>query len=189
MHIYIDFLNYCYEKLVKPRMTYPPSDPYYQNLWVKHFINAQRNMGDTWIDVEKEIFRVIKLVKNLSILKNTTHPKIKPQVFTIDFNDNIFMFDNISNYLQNSFGTGEVGAKGYVRIQPHNYLTYSTYIANPIGFINFLYDQLRDFSKLFEEYLLNEILANINQDSPYKLSLKATGVKPNNKEVYLLSFN
>lgn len=39
---YRDFLNYCYGKLYKPRMTYMPSDPYYQNLWIKHFINAQK---------------------------------------------------------------------------------------------------------------------------------------------------
>ena len=186
---YRDFLSYCHEKLYKPRMTYPPSDPYYQNLWVKHFINVQRNMGDTWIDVEKEIFRVIKLVKNLSILKNTTHPKIKPQVFTIDFNNNVFAFDNISNHLEESFGTNTPNGKGYIRIYPDNNITYCVYIANSKGFINFLYDQLRDFSKLFENYLLNEVLANMNQDSPYKLSLKTIGVKPNNKDVYLLSFN
>ena len=99
------------------------------------------------------------------------------------------MFDNISNYLQDSFGTGEVGPKRYIRIQHHNNLTYSVYIADSIGFINFLYDQLRDFSKLLENYLLNEVLANMEQTSPYKLSLKAIGVKPNNKDVYLLSFN
>lgn len=186
---YRDFLNYCYEKLYKPRFTYVPSDPYYQNLWIKHFINVQRNMGDTWIDVEKEIFRVIKIVKNLSILTNINQLNINPQIFTIDFNNNVFIFDNITNHMQDSYGTYSTNEKAYIRLQPHNNLTYSVYIANSAGFINFMYDQLRDFSKLFEEYLLNEVLANINCESPYKLSLKTIGVEPNNKDVYLLSFN
>ncbi len=182
---YRDFLNYCYGKLYKPRMTYMPSDPYYQNLWIKHFINAQKNMGETWIDVEKEIFRVINIVvKSLNILKNNNS-----QIFTIDFNNNIFMFDNLNNYFQDSWGTCNTDNKGYFRIQPHDNLTYRIYIDNFMGLVNFLYDQLRGFAKLFEAYLLNEVLASMSENSPYQLSLKAIGVEPNNKDVYLLSFN
>lgn len=181
---YRDFLNYCYEKLYKPRMTYAPTDQYFQNIWIKHFINVQQNIGETWIDVEKELFRVINILTKISITKNNN-----PQIFKIDFNNNAFIFDNLKNYLQDSFGTCNVDSKRYLRIQPHNNLTYSVYLANATGYVNFFYDQLRDFSKLFEDYLLNEVLFNMSDVSPYQLSLKTIGVKPNNKDVYLLSFN
>ena len=68
-------------------------------------------------------------------------------------------------------------------------MTYRIYIDNFMGLVNFLYDQLRGFAKLFEAYLLNEVLASMSENSPYQLSLKAIGVEPNNKDVYLLSFN
>ena len=34
------------------------------NLWMKHFITRQKQLGDTWIDLENEIFEVIKMLSN-----------------------------------------------------------------------------------------------------------------------------
>lgn len=178
---YRDFLDYCRPKLDEPIIYYTTPNNYQLNLWVKHFINVQENMGDTWIDVEKEIFRVINSVKNLSILKNITHPKIKPQIFSIGIFDKAFSFNSIAGYFQDTY----INAKGYDKLHK----TYNVYMTNSRDFINFLYEQLRDFSKLFEKYLLNEVLANIQQETKYLLSLQTIGIEPNNKDVYLLSFN
>lgn len=51
-------------------------------------------------------------------------------------------------------------------------------------FINFLYDQLREFTKAFEQYLSNEIMAKLVRDDKYILTLPS-----NNTRLYVLSFN
>ena len=61
---YKDFLDFCKEQ----SRTSTPVDYFdYKhclatNLWLKHFINRQKKLGDTWIDLEKEIYKVVQLI-------------------------------------------------------------------------------------------------------------------------------
>lgn len=51
------------------------------------------------------------------------------------------------------------------------------------GFIKFLYDQLREFTNVFSNYLNNDVLSLLPTNSPYSLALS------NNNHLYVLSFN
>ena len=53
---YINFLNYCKnEDKYKHFCT--------TNIWMKHFLTRQSELGDTWIDLETEIYEVIKFIQ------------------------------------------------------------------------------------------------------------------------------
>ena len=54
---YKDFLEYCKEKETDNSNSF-----YNTNIWLKHFITRQNKLGNTWIDLETEIYRVISQV-------------------------------------------------------------------------------------------------------------------------------
>lgn len=41
------------------------------NLWMKHIIQRQVELGDNWIDLENEIYNVINKIKELPIITNS----------------------------------------------------------------------------------------------------------------------
>ena len=55
---YSDFLEYC-QKQFSRVVVYKPTDKFYNNLWIRHFLNVQQKMGEKWIDLEEEIYKVV----------------------------------------------------------------------------------------------------------------------------------
>lgn len=186
---YKDFLEYC-SKLNIQDIT--DGAPDYKkncknNLWMKHFITKQKELGDTWIDLETEIYNVIKNINSTDAMSNSGFvDNLLPKVITVSKNNMQFDFYNISDFLMRPNHEPDVGEKEYTN---NVYTDVSeklyTYIKTSKGYVNFLYDQLRDFTKIFEGYLIE----NINlKSSPYLLSLSPnTANKPINLKV--ISFN
>lgn len=59
---YKDFLEICINSNSVVSLEQPMSeykDYCETNLWMKHFITRQNELGETWIDLENEIYRVI----------------------------------------------------------------------------------------------------------------------------------
>lgn len=180
---YSDFLNYCKEQL-QEKTENKSSNLFFTNLWVRHFLTIQQEMGENWIDLENEISKVIIYISRLSMMNNKDEHKI----FTKYYYDNNFSFYIIDRYLDSPLGHF-YPEKGYSRCQQENQIKYIVYFSSPKGVVEFLYEQLREFTKLFEEYLQEEVLKHINIESKYKLSLKSIGVKEKDKNIRVLSFN
>ena len=176
---YTDFLNYCQAQFYK-LPGYKPSNCYFTNMWLRHFLNIANKIGNNWIDLETEIHKVIHFIAKTAPFDTQGCYGL----FNLNFDDANFNFYNIENYLSKQFAGLGVDKKEYVRLDEHNWIEYKIYFASLNGFINFLYDQLRDFALLFKNYLKNEVLKPMPLDSQYKLSLKTK-----NKNVYVLSFN
>lgn len=176
---YTDFLNYCQAQFYK-LPGYKSSNCYLTNIWLRHFLNVANKIGNNWIDLETEIYKVIHFIAKTAPFNTQGCYGL----FNLNFDDTNFNFYNIENYLSKQFAGLGVDKKEYVRLDEHNWIEYRIYFASLNGFINFLYDQLRDFALLFKNYLKNEVLKPMPLDSQYKLSLKTK-----NKNVYVLSFN
>lgn len=181
---YVDFLKHCAKQL-RNLLTYKPTDPFFTNMWIRHFLNIQQQLGDTWINLENEIYNVIKHISKLPFLNSLSCYR----TFSIDFNNMIFNFYNFDKYTNEVPGGYKAGENEYIRYNEHNFINYIIYFSSSKGIINFLYDQLREFTKLFNYYLLNEVLAPLQNESQYQLSLKSIGVGKGNKDVHVLSFN
>lgn len=181
---YTDFLNYCVNQLKRP-CVYIPSDPFFTNMWIRHFLNVQQQLGNTWIDLEKEIYNVIKHISNFPFMNSQNCHKS----FFIGFNDSSFSFYKFDKYISNySMEYGTLNRE-YYRRDEHNWINYHICFSSTRGIINFLYDQLREFTILFKKYLLDEVLMHLEEKSKFQLSLKSIGVKEGSKDVYVLSFN
>lgn len=128
------------------------------NFWMEYFISKQ--MGDTWIDLETEIYNLICEV----FKKRTSFPS------TMKF-DNYYIQYLDSNNIAMYYHYTEPVASGTEAI------------------VKFLYDQLRKFTKAFENYLINEVLLKMDEKSKFQLSLQSAGVQQHNQDVRVLSFN
>lgn len=158
---YKDFLEYC-SKTILPDIIHNESlyEKYCKyNFWMEYFISKQ--MGDTWIDLETEIYNVICEI----FKKHTSFPAtMKFDNYHIQYIDS----NNIAMYYQYNGPPVACGTEAIVK---------------------FLYDQLRSFTKAFEKYLVNEVLLNLNEKSKFQLSLQSAGVQQHNQDVRVLSFN
>ena len=188
------FLEDCMKKhnsRIPPPVKYDSS--FIDNIWYRHFYNQRKILPDKWLDLENEIYEVIKAI-NIQLINITSNYKISSlfsRTYTMqkDYISENFNLRKIINDLKKSEKIYETDKKEYIVIQT-NYFDYlSYYFYTYKGFINFLYEQLREFTKEFEKYLLKEVLANINSNSKYNLSLKNSGIEEENKDVYVLSFN
>lgn len=190
---YKDFLDFCQEqsKTSSPVTYFDYKHCFATNLWMKHFISKQEKLGDTWIDLEKEIYEVVKIINN--------HPTAGgggmaffycPQILVIEHSNNSFTFSNLSDkkYFRKPI-TDEFEKTNTYRELKTNNKYIEVYFEKPNYFINFLYDQLREFTKGFESYLIHEVLEQLNENSKYKLSLQSIGVAPLSQDVHILSFN
>lgn len=180
---YSDFLEYCVKQFGRI-VVYKPTDKFYNNLWIRHFISVQQKMGEKWIDLEEEIYKVVLHISKLPIMTTLDCHK----EFDMHYNDNVFNFYNIEKYLIEPFGR-ILPENGYARIEPNNELQFKMYFSSPRGFVDFLYEQLREFTKLFNDYLLKEVLEPIQSEPNLKLSLKSIGVNEGSKDVHVLNFN
>ena len=77
----------------------------------------------------------------------------------------------------------DFGKQGYIISNP-NLENYKIYFKTSKGLINFLYDQLREFTYAFEHYLDKIVLSNLDTKYKYTLSLQSGC-----KSLSVLSFN
>lgn len=198
---YSDFINFY---KAKDFQDYCKEMPKYTkclevNLWMRHFINRQRNLnGKNWIDLEQEIFEVISTLNNLSLDK-TLKGSSKFFLYSLSLYESDFIFNNIKTLLvkegtehyelRKSLNMEEVKKKGYDLILGKPYGdTFSVYIKNFESFINFLYDQLREFTEAFKEYLTKYVLYKLRREK-YYLVLKNDGKERRTGPLHVLNFN
>ena len=183
---YGEFLEFCKEqaKTSESATYFDYKHCLATNLWLKHFINRQKKLGDTWIDLEKEIYNVIKIVNSHPIVTYSgTASMFCPQILTINTSDSSFDFYSFNKY-NNPYllKARHSDCDNYEIIEDTS--AYRVHFGKPEFFINFLYDQLREFTKAFELYLLNEVTAKLDEAQIYSLELIAK-----HSTVHVLSFN
>lgn len=186
---YMDFLNYCIEKNSKRligMINYGTT--FIDNIWLRHFITTCNNYGKNWIDLEEEIFEVVlSLNKTLKDMSGGDIEVVFPLTFSIQ--KDILNFNQIIDYLKTCNNRIETDEKNYTNIETNDFSHLYFYIDNYQGFINFIYDQLRAFVELFEKYLDEVIMSEINSEPKYQLSL-LQDTKPNIMNIlFVLNFN
>lgn len=156
------------------------------NVWLKHFltrnVNSNEEFGETWIDLEEEIFKVIEHI-NKVIFWNIDKQYYNCKSLNIFKKGFYFDFFNIVNNLQDGRYHQDFGKQGYIICNP-NLENHKIYFKTSKGLINFLYDQLREFTYAFEHYLDKIVLSNLDTKSKYTLSLQSGC-----KSLFVLSFN
>lgn len=179
---YADFLKYCQEKYCSQINVGKDKDNnfLYNNVWAKHFLNKTLS-GDKWIDLEKEIFNVIVKLNELPYFQsNTSQEKYKEILFLISKDYSNFNFDDVKRYFR----------------KPDSLFHQDCYYIQIKDFINFLYNQLRDFVLEFEKYLTEEENKKIKNTPKYNLRLKSDCVNLLNfnytdtcEQLYKINFN
>lgn len=172
---YKDFLNYCqnnkkYEKFCL------------SNIWMKHFITRQSELGDNWIDIEKEIYEVIKSFQKLPIVRFAkTNRKSQYCILSLPLYNIEFNLFNLQNYLEETKTNLPCSKEGtFFSHFSKNYMNYL--ITDYIDLIKLLYKHLREFTKTFEQYLKEDLYSNIDKPIKYKFNI-------NTECISLLNFN
>ena len=131
---YSDFLGYCRNKLNYPPV-YKISNVYFTNMWIRHFLTVPQQMGNTWIDLENEIYNVVKHIAKSSIINTQNFHGI----FSIDFNNFYFNFYDFDKYLSDTTFSTKTD-KGFMRIDENNCITYHVYFDNPkVSLISYIH--------------------------------------------------
>ena len=170
------------------------------NVWMKHFINNYKNLnGENWINFEEEIFEVILSLNNHSFdryFSEASHWIIK----SIDFGLNSFFnLKNINSLmekvstehceLRKKIDSEFFKEKGYSIILKQPYEdTFCVYIQDFKGFIIFLYDQLRELTEAFQEYITQYVLRKVRKDK-FDLTIRNKGRIIKAGYVFVLNFN
>lgn len=181
---YSDFLEYCndeYQSYIRGiKSNYMVC--YEKNIWMKHFITRQSELkGDTWIDLEEEIYSVIQSIQKLPIVVYAkTNKKSSGYILEVPIHDTELNLCKLSKILKTPHYGDTLKKEGFYNPLDRHYIKY--YIENYIDLINLLYKHLRDFTKVFEQYLHEEVLSNMDNAPKYNLCI-------NSKCVSLLSFN
>ena len=185
---YKDFLDFCKEqmKASNPVTYFDYKRCLKTNLWMKHFIERQKQPGDTWIDLENEILNIVKIInKHPTATNSGTVSLFCPQVLTCNLSELSFSFNQFKDkYFRRPNNIKCKATNNYEILSPSNNNLYEVYFEKPRYFINFLYDQLREFTKAFEQYLSNEIMTKLVRDDKYILTLPTS-----NTRLCVLSFN
>lgn len=158
---YKDFLKYCNKITLQDIINGESVNEKYckDNFWMEYFISKQ--IGDTWIDLETEIYNLIYEV----FKKRISFPaEMKFDNYHIQYIDQ----NNIAMYYQYKSSPVACGTEAIVK---------------------FLYEQLRKFTKAFEKYLIDEVLLKMDEKSKFQLSLQAAGIQQHSQHVHVLSFN
>lgn len=170
---YTDFLDYCQKNDIVG------------NVWLKHFILSKQNLGNKWIDLEDEIYQVIKNIdENIKKATNNYKNPLFPKAYC--FHNNYINQDSdlrkILLQLQNYSRSPKTDDKEYVSFdgRSKNYSYY--FFATHKGFVNFLYDQLREVTEIFDKYLTDEVLPKIGKKN-FEFSLA------NRNYIRVLNFN
>lgn len=174
---YKDFLLACQ----KDKLPDEFKDFCQNNVWLKHFIIKQKDLEDTWIDLEKEIYSAIHSLHNRSWFYNDTWAPHKIIYHAEEMNCTLENIDSFSKDTSEDYITGR---RNYRIIHSKNKPFYLIFFKNKKGVTNFLYDQLREFTYAFEYYLDKIVLAKLGNKSKYILSLQSRC-----KSLSILSFN
>jgi len=180
---YSDFLNYC-KNIENLEVLYGDKQKIKLNLWLAHFINItnQNKIGENWIDLEDEIFNVVeKICNNLKQSNLEDFGKIFNLALKIDNKNNNFCFDDLFVNSQICKNVKEYSIKN------HSKKSIKVDIENIKYLSNFLYDQLREFTVLFTNYLNNVALKNLTPDINNRTS--KFRIKNINKKIIILNFN
>ena len=188
---YSDFLDYCVEKNNKRiigMINYGTT--FIDNIWLQHFITTCNNYGKNWVDLEDEIYLVVlSLNKTLLDLSGGEIEMIFPLTFSIKKDILEFNFYKIIDYLKTCNNRLETDKKKYITVETNDFSHLYFYIENYQGLINFIYDQLRTFVEMFERYLNEVVMSEIDSEPKYQLSLLQSS-KPNIKSfLFILNFN
>ena len=147
------------------------------NLWMKHFITRQKQLGDTWIDLENEIFEVIKMLSN-----RYKQNSLSRKVLVVDKNNADFNLLDIEKCLRESYWGENLNKEGCEELFKSYIINY--YIETFQDVIPLLYKQLRKFTQAFEKYLMYDVLTQITPAIKYNFPLQSP-----NRSVHILSFN
>lgn len=119
------------------------------NVWLRYFLKLSwplRHMGTnkTWIDFEKEVSDIIQVIEESPPEVKSTYSSENPHKFSLDFQRKpiIGKFDRFLH----CFGKCDRDS--------HVYILETDDITNLESFLNFLYVQLREFTRAFEIYCL-----------------------------------
>ena len=181
---YKDFLDFCFYSKDTKYVSFREV-----NFWFKHFYTRKDYLGDTWIDLEEEIFLVIKSIKSYY---RTEDMKIILTDFPLEYHfikDNSNMdLANLNGYMRKPANPFAVDKCGYAIYPDIKSSCANAYIASYNGFINFLYEQLREFTKMFEQYLQKEVIDGIDKSKKYRLVLDSRRINDGLKD-WVVSFN
>ncbi|MEE3348553.1 MAG: AbiH family protein [Candidatus Gastranaerophilaceae bacterium] len=174
---YGNFLEYCKKKYSTTKNVggNDSNNFLFENVWVKHFLNKTLE-GDKWIDLENEIYEVIKKLSRLPYFKSkNAYYMSEEYLFVLPKYYSNFNFEEINNFF--------IARNSHI-------LADSDIIIKINEFINFLYNQLRDFINEFEKYLKEVELPKIDKNNPkYKFSLAKNKQKEMVRDVFILNFN
>ena len=183
---YKHFLDFCKEqnnKRIPMAVNYETT--FIDNIWLRHFLMREKQLGNTWIDLEQEIYKVIKNVSFSINYLSSNKPNFRfPALFSIKKDILEFYFNKMFDYMKPVNNMQTIGKKGYIEIETNVFSCLYYHIENSDGLIHLLYDQLREFTKVFEQYLINEVMAKLVSDDKYILTLPTSNTK-----LYVLSFN
>ena len=147
------------------------------NLWMKHFITRQKQLGDTWIDLENEIFEVIRMLSN-----RYKQNALSRKVLVVDKNNTDFNLLDIEKCLREPYWDEHLNKEGCE--EPFKSYIINYYIETFQDVIPLLYKQLRKFTQEFEKYLMYDVLTQITPAIKYNFPLQSP-----NRAVHVLSFN
>jgi len=190
---YKDFLDFC--NRINKQMVIDKDHLIYAeccqtNLWMKHFITRQAQMGNTWIHLENEIFLAIcTILKKVSALRTPSKNDLTLSLSIGLFIEN-FDFSKIDQFIStshNEYIRDQMQYKTQKEIQ--FYKIYNVYANSQKAFIKFLYDQLREFIKVFNTYLIYEVLNKIEDNNKNLLALQAIKPCTSMTPMPVLSFN
>lgn len=151
---YTDFLQYCrdYDKNDPVSISNEQNEEFNslvgENVWLKYFLNTAINLDNTktWIDFEKE---VAKVIQNMDLVKL----KVETASYFNNPSENMLVLLS-SNKIVESFIKPlctPFTSNSFVEREGKFILTNKR-ITDIESFINFVYYQLRDFTRAFEIY-------------------------------------
>ena len=107
---YKDFLLACQ----KDKLPEEFKDFCQTNVWLKHFIIKQKDLGDTWIDLEKEIFSAIDLLHKQSWFYIDTWSSNKIVYYPKAINATLDRLNNYSKDAWDDYNTKAKELKGLI---------------------------------------------------------------------------
>lgn len=186
---YKDFLDFCKERNNKrfPSMI-NYGTTFIDNIWLRHFLCRKDELGKTWIDLEEEILTVIETlsnIANIARLQPVTNPNFRfPAMFVIRKDVIDFKFSNIAEFITPSKYYHPTNNNGYTEVETRDFSSIHYFVKDFDSLVRLIYDKLREFTKEFEKYLIENVNACLQSQvaSGYKLTLKTS-------RLYVLSFN
>lgn len=183
---YKDFLDFCKEqnnKRIPMAVNYGTT--FIDNIWFRHFFLRQEELGNTWIDLEEEIFKVIGELSSNAKFHPITNPDFMfPAEFVIRKGVVDFKFSNIAEFITPSSYYYPTNNNGYTEVETRDFSSIHYFVKDFDSLVRLIYDKLREFTKEFEKYLIENVNACLQSQvaSGYKLTLKTS-------RLYVLSFN